>query len=63
MKKNLFFITFLFASCNTLTNNINYPITEKKVVVDTYFGTDIEDPYRWLEDDRSEEHTSEPSHQ
>ena len=53
MKKNLFFIIFLFASCNTLTNNINYPITEKKVVVDTYFGTDIEDPYRWLEDDLS----------
>ncbi len=53
MKKNLFFITFLFASCNTLTNNINYPITEKKVVVDSYFGTDIEDPYRWLEDDLS----------
>jgi prolyl oligopeptidase len=22
-------------------------------MVDTYFGTDIEDPYRWLEDDLS----------
>ena len=53
MKNNLIFLIVLFASCNTPTNNIDYPISEKKVVVDTYFGTDIEDPYRWLEDDLS----------
>lgn len=33
---------------------LNYPITKKGSVVDTYFGTDIADPYRWLEDDRSD---------
>ncbi|GLR69164.1 prolyl oligopeptidase family serine peptidase [Agaribacter marinus] len=34
---------------------INYPITAKGEVVDTYFGTEVADPYRWLEDDRSAE--------
>ena len=53
MKNNLIFLIVLFASCNTPTKNINYPITKKEVVIDTYFGTDIEDPYRWLEDDLS----------
>lgn len=35
--------------------NLNYPETEKSETVDTYFGTEVADPYRWLEDDRSEE--------
>lgn len=34
---------------------INYPATAKEAVTDNYFGTDVEDPYRWLEDDISEE--------
>ncbi|MFA0142714.1 prolyl oligopeptidase family protein [Vibrio kanaloae] len=32
-----------------------YPITSKQIVSDDYFGQIIEDPYRWLEDDRSDE--------
>lgn len=32
-----------------------YPITNKQIVSDDYFGQIIEDPYRWLEDDRSDE--------
>lgn len=32
-----------------------YPNTEKRVVSDVYFGQTIDDPYRWLEDDTSEE--------
>jgi prolyl oligopeptidase len=34
---------------------VNYPETVKVDTVTNYFGTDVKDPYRWLEDDRSEE--------
>jgi len=34
---------------------VNYPMTKKADTVDNYFGTVVKDPYRWLEDDRSEE--------
>ena len=39
----------------TAEKKLDYPMTKKGSVVDTYFGTDIADPYRWLEDDRSDE--------
>jgi len=32
-----------------------YPKTEKGIVTDVYFGTVVHDPYRWLEDDQSDE--------
>lgn len=34
---------------------VKYPVTKTVDSSDTYFGTTIKDPYRWLEDDRSEE--------
>lgn len=34
---------------------VNYPITAKVDTIDTYFGIEVKDPYRWLEDDRSSE--------
>ena len=34
---------------------MEYPQTEKRDSFSVYFGTKIEDPYRWLEDDLSEE--------
>jgi prolyl oligopeptidase len=46
----------ILASCNVpMKNKIEYPETKKGDVVDTYFGTEVPDPYRWLEDDMSEE--------
>ncbi|MFN7013461.1 MAG: S9 family peptidase, partial [Bacteroidia bacterium] len=35
--------------------SITYPATKKLDIVEDYFGTPVEDPYRWLEDDNSEE--------
>ena len=34
---------------------VNYPETAKVEHTDTYFGEEVKDPYRWLEDDRSAE--------
>lgn len=34
---------------------IQYPAAQKDGTVDEYFGTKVADPYRWLEDDRSEQ--------
>lgn len=42
-------------AANTPVANVVYPETRKGDVVDTYFDTEVADPYRWLEDDRSEE--------
>jgi len=55
------FTIALITACKTDKKNeiktmkITYPKTSKGEVVDTYFGTKVNDPYRWLEDDRSSE--------
>ena len=55
----MLFTSLIFASCIKETKQksikLNYPKTIKKAVIDTLFGTEIIDNYRWLEDDRSEE--------
>jgi len=49
-------VNLLSASCGRSTNeNLKYPDTRKGDVVDTIFGVPVADPYRWLEDDMSEE--------
>lgn len=49
-------IMTLAISCNNAgKGRIDYPVTKKGSVADTFFGTVIADPYRWLEDDMSEE--------
>lgn len=37
------------------TNNVRYPQTRKADTIDTYFGEPVADPYRWMEDDMSQE--------
>ena len=37
------------------TMKLDYPNTKKVDTVDVYFGQEVADPYRWLEDDNSEE--------
>lgn len=54
----VFSVFVLTASAQTTkkeTIPVTYPKTEKDATVDTYFETSVEDPYRWLEDDRSAE--------
>ncbi|MEQ6124478.1 prolyl oligopeptidase family serine peptidase [Pseudotenacibaculum sp. MALMAid0570] len=49
----------IFTACKEESNKreiaVSYPETTKKPVVDTYFGTEVVDNYRWLEDDQSKE--------
>ncbi|MDN3642623.1 prolyl oligopeptidase family serine peptidase [Lutimonas halocynthiae] len=35
--------------------NVTYPESTKGKTTDNYFGNEVSDPYRWLEDDRSKE--------
>ena len=57
MKQKVFlFIVLLSVGLFSCTDTkIKYPDTKKVDQVDEYFGVKVEDPYRWLEDDRSEE--------
>lgn len=53
-------IIMMFFSCKNnkeaeMKFELKYPATKTDVVVDNYFGTDVADPYRWLEDDNSAE--------
>ena len=53
------FAVAILASCNDSKTekeiSLNYPETKKVDTVTNYFGTEVKDPYRWLEDDRSAE--------
>lgn len=62
MQYKLFYL-FLFIFAMACTKNakternisVQYPETKQVDTVDYYFDTAVQDPYRWLEDDRSEE--------
>jgi prolyl oligopeptidase len=43
------------SSCDTGSKKLTYPETRKTDQVDEYWGIAVPDPYRWLEDDNSEE--------
>ena len=52
----LFVLFVLFVlSCQQDSNKINYPSTKKVTKVDKYFGTEVIDNYRWLENDNAVE--------
>ncbi len=39
----------------TNAQNMKYPVTKKDNITDEYFGEKVSAPYRWLEDDQSQE--------
>ncbi len=55
--KKLYYLPVLLVLGYACTQQpkIDYPVTNKIEVTDTYFGEEVVDPYRWLEDDHSEE--------
>jgi prolyl oligopeptidase len=52
-----FFVILVCTAAAGLFSNaqLTYPVTKKVNQVDTFFGTVVADPYRWLEDDNSAE--------
>jgi len=52
--KNIFTIYFVMISISC-DSAIEYPVTNKITHSDFYHGVEISDPYRWLEDDMSDE--------
>ena len=60
MKINIFAfgaLALLIASCTSQKSisSLKYPETKKIDHVDDYFGTKVNDSYRWLEDDRADD--------
>src|SRR3984893_10973551 len=58
MKKLTLFLLTVLCSSYTFAQHmdiktLSYPATKKVDTVNTYFGTAVPDPYRWLEDDRA----------
>ena len=45
----------MLSSCDSRYKIKEYPKAERDDVVDVYFGTEVADPYRWLENDTSAE--------
>lgn len=54
MKKTILLLSgIMVMSCTPQQKKLTYPKTEKVDTVDVYFGTEVADPYRWLENDTS----------
>ena len=54
--KNLIVLSILTSTMASFgQSTIKYPTTKQQQVIDQYFGYEVADQYRWLEDDRSSE--------
>ena len=54
MKKTILLLSgIMVMSCTPQQKKLTYPKAEKVDTVDVYFGTEVADPYRWLENDSS----------
>jgi prolyl oligopeptidase len=50
-------VTLIIPTTSALSQKLSYPQSRRSDQVDSYFGTTVADPYRWLEDDNSPETT------
>ena len=55
MKTTIKMAFMLLIAVLKVTAQLNYPKTKTVTQTDDYFGTKVDDPYRWLENDRSDE--------
>lgn len=53
MKLHFWLLAPAVVAGSIMQAQVNYPATKKVEQVDDYFGTKVEDPYRWLEDDNA----------
>lgn len=51
----IFSVLFIYSCATTSSGILDCPTTHKGTVIDNYFGAEIADPYRWLEEDLSVE--------
>ena len=58
MKRNILILMAVIATNCAMAQSINYPKAVKDGTVDNYFGTHVADPYRWLENDTSQQTTA-----
>ena len=55
MKKLYVLISLLLLGCYVTAQTYKYPATKTVEVSDTYFGKELKDPYRWLEEIKNDE--------
>ncbi len=53
MNKKIITLTLFICLANMTEAQLQYPISQKGNQTDNYHGTQVADPYRWLEDDNS----------
>lgn len=55
MRKFIVIMATITAATTVSAQRIQYPKAQKDGTVDHYFGTEVADPYRWLENDTSQQ--------
>ena len=55
MNKKILLTVMMIGSLSASAQTLTYPQTPKDNTVDNYFGEQVADPYRWLENDTSQQ--------
>jgi prolyl oligopeptidase len=54
MRRSLFYLLLVFPGVTLAQSPLSPPVAPVKAVADTYFGTTVVDPYRWMETNSDE---------